>query len=95
MPERVEVRCYAGGRGEETPRSVLLEGRELPVWVERGWVEQPAVLSGTERRRVFQVRCQTGAACAWLKNRTPAGRSPPGPARSSDGAGSGHRPGAR
>jgi hypothetical protein len=60
MPDRVEVRCYAGGRGEETPRSVLLEGRELPVWVERGWVEQPAVLSGIERRRVFQVRLPDG-----------------------------------
>jgi hypothetical protein len=60
MPERVEVRCYAGGRGEETPRSVLLEGRELPVWVERGWVEQPAALSGIERRRVFQVRLPDG-----------------------------------
>jgi hypothetical protein len=60
MPDRVEVRCYAGGRGEETPRSVLLEGRELPVWVERGWVEQPAALSGTERRRVFQVRLPDG-----------------------------------
>jgi len=36
MADRVEVRCYAGARGEETPRSVLLEGRELPVWVERG-----------------------------------------------------------
>jgi hypothetical protein len=60
MPSRVEVRCYAGGRGEETPRSVLLEGRELLVWVERGWVEQPAALSGTERRRVFQVRLADG-----------------------------------
>jgi hypothetical protein len=60
MPERVEVRCYAGGRGEETPRSALLEGRELPVWVERGWVEQPGALSGIERRRVFQVRLADG-----------------------------------
>jgi len=60
MADRVEVRCYAGARGEETPRSVLLEGRELPVWVERGWDEQPAALSGTERRRVFQVRLPDG-----------------------------------
>jgi hypothetical protein len=63
MPDRVEVRCYAGGRGEETPRSVLLDGRELPVRVERGWVEQPAALSGTERRQVFQVRLSDGRRC--------------------------------
>jgi hypothetical protein len=60
MPDRVEVRCYAGGRGEETPRSVLLEGHELPVWVEHGWIEQPAALSDTERRRVVQVRLPGG-----------------------------------
>jgi hypothetical protein len=60
MPDRVGVRCYVGGRGEETPPSVLLEGRELPVWFERGWVEQAAALSGTERRRVFQVRLADG-----------------------------------
>jgi hypothetical protein len=29
--ELVEVRCYAGGRGEETPRAVLLGGREVTV----------------------------------------------------------------
>jgi hypothetical protein len=60
MPDRVEVRCYAGGRGEETPRSVLLEGHDLTVWVERGWVEQPLAAIGTERRRVFQVRLPDG-----------------------------------
>jgi hypothetical protein len=60
MPDRVEVRCYAGGRGEESPRAVVLGGREVLVWVERGWVEQPAALSGTERRRVFQVRLADG-----------------------------------
>jgi hypothetical protein len=60
MPDRAEVRCYAGGRGEEAPRAVLLEGREQPVWVERGWVEQPLAASGIERRRVFQVRLADG-----------------------------------
>jgi hypothetical protein len=60
MPDRVDVRCYVGGRGEEIPRSVLLGGRELPVWVERGWVEQPFAAAGTERRRVFQVRLPDG-----------------------------------
>lgn len=39
---------------------MLLGGRELLVWVERGWVEQPATLRGTQRRRVFQVRLSDG-----------------------------------
>ena len=82
MPDQVEVRCYAGGRGEETPRSVLLDGRERSVWVERGWVEQPAALSGTERRLVFQVRLPDGRR-ARLAQEPDGGwtltRSEPGP----------------
>ena len=58
--DRVEVRCYAGGRGEETPRAVLLGGRELTVRVERGWVEEPVGSGGAARRRVFQVRLEDG-----------------------------------
>ena len=41
MPERVEVGCYAGGRGDETPRVVLLGGREVTLRVERRWIEEP------------------------------------------------------
>ena len=51
-----EVRCYAGGRGDETPRAVLLGGREVGVWVERSWIEEPVGASSTVRRRMFQVR---------------------------------------
>jgi hypothetical protein len=58
--DRVEVRCYAGGRGEETPRAVLLAGRELTVRVECGWVEEPVGSGGAARRRVFQVRLEDG-----------------------------------
>ncbi|HZD00025.1 MAG TPA: hypothetical protein VFA46_07480 [Actinomycetes bacterium] len=63
MPDRVEVHCYAGGRGEETPRAVLLGEREVTVRVERGWVEQPVGSGGAARRRVFQVRLEDGRHC--------------------------------
>ncbi|HZD68047.1 MAG TPA: hypothetical protein VFA45_03725 [Actinomycetes bacterium] len=68
MPDRVEVRCYAGGRGEETPRAVLLGGREVPVHVERAWVEEPVASGGVARRRVFQVRLQDGRRCRLAQN---------------------------
>jgi hypothetical protein len=61
--ELVEVCCYAGGRGEETPRAVLLGGREVTVGVERGWIEEPVGSSGTARRRLFQVRLEDGRRC--------------------------------
>jgi hypothetical protein len=56
----VEVRCYAGGRADETPRAVLLGGREVIVRVERSWIEEPVGSSGTARRRLFQVRLEDG-----------------------------------
>jgi hypothetical protein len=52
----LEVRCYAGGRGDETPRAVLLGGREVTVRVERSWIEEPVGSSGIARRRMFQVQ---------------------------------------
>ena len=60
MPDRVEVGCYAGGRGEETPRVVMLGGREVTLRVERRWIEEPVGSSGGERRRIFQVRLEDG-----------------------------------
>jgi hypothetical protein len=59
----VEVRCYAGSRGDETPRALLLGGREVSVRVERSWVEEPIGSSGTARRRMFQVRLEDGRRC--------------------------------
>jgi hypothetical protein len=61
--DRVEVRCYAGGRGEETPRAVLLGGREVTVRMEQSWIEEPVGWGGTARRRVFQVRLEDGRRC--------------------------------
>jgi hypothetical protein len=63
MADRVEVRCYAGGRGEETPRAVVLGGVEVAVRVERGWVEEPVGSGGAARRRVFLVGLDDGRRC--------------------------------
>jgi hypothetical protein len=59
----VEVRCYAGGRGDETPTAVMLGGREVPIRVERSWVEEPVGSRGTARRRRFEVRLGDGRRC--------------------------------
>jgi hypothetical protein len=78
----VEVRCYAGGRDDETPRAVLLGGREVTVRVERSWMEEPAGSSGTARRRLFQVRLEDDRHCrlaqepngSWTLAHTASGR---------------------
>jgi hypothetical protein len=78
----LEVRCYAGGRGDETPRAVLLGGREVTVRVERGWIEEPVGSSGTARRRMFQVQLEDGRRCrlaqepdgSWTLAHTESGR---------------------
>jgi hypothetical protein len=49
VPDRVEVGCYAGGRGDKTPRVVLLGGREVRLRV--------------ERRRMVQVQLEDGRRC--------------------------------
>ena len=63
VPDRVEVGCYAGGCGDETPRVVLLGGREVRLRVERRWIEEPVGSSGGERRRMFQVQLEDGRRC--------------------------------
>ena len=63
MRDPVQVRCYAGGRGDETPRAVLLRGREVTVGVERSWLEEPVGAGGIARRRVFQIRLEDGRRC--------------------------------
>jgi hypothetical protein len=78
----VEVRCYAGGQGDEIPRAVLLGGREVTVGVERSWIEEPVGSSGTARRRIFQVRLEDGRRCrlaeepdgSWTLAHTASGR---------------------
>jgi hypothetical protein len=63
VPDRVEVGCYAGGRGDETPRVVLLGGHEVMLRVERRWIEESVGSTGGERRRMFQVRLEDGRRC--------------------------------
>jgi hypothetical protein len=63
VPERVEVGCYAGGRGDETPRVVLFGEREVTLRVERRWLEEPVGSTGGERRRMFQVQLEDGRRC--------------------------------
>ncbi len=63
MPDRVEVGCYAGGRGDETPRVVLLGERQVTLRVERRWIEEPVGSGGSERRRMFQVQLEDGRRC--------------------------------
>jgi MFS family permease len=53
----LEVRSYAGSRGDEAPRSVLLAGAEEPVEVERSWREERA---GT-RLLCFRLRLPDGS----------------------------------
>jgi hypothetical protein len=63
VPDRVEVGCYAGGRGDETLRVVLLGGHEVMLRVERRWIEEPVGSTGGERRRMFQIRLEDGRRC--------------------------------
>ena len=63
VADLVQVHGYAGGRGDETPRALLLGGREVTVRVERSWVEEPVGSTGSARRRMFQVRLEDGRRC--------------------------------
>lgn len=59
----VEVRCYAGFKGEERPVSFVLEGRALQVLeVERTWYEEDRAAPGAPRRACFRVRADDGRA---------------------------------
>lgn len=54
----VRVVCYAGARGDETPRRVFLGGRWRELRVEGQWCEEGA--AGEGRRRGFRVRLVGG-----------------------------------
>jgi MFS family permease len=57
IPEPVEVRTYAGSRGDETPREVEIRGESLPVEeVERAWHED----RDGRRLRCFRLRLRGG-----------------------------------
>ena len=57
VPEPIEVRSYAGSRGDETPREVVLRGTTLAVeLVERAWHED----RDGRRLRCFRLRLVGG-----------------------------------
>jgi MFS family permease len=57
IPEPVEVRSYAGGRGDEVPRQVIIGGRALDVErVERSWHED----RNGEQLLCFRLRLADG-----------------------------------
>ena len=76
MHDRVEVGCYAGGRGDETPRVVLLGGREVTVQVSaagsRSRSDRAAahVAAGSSRSN-----WRMAAAAAWRSSRMVRGHS--------------------
>ncbi len=56
MPEdRIEVTAYAGYRGDETPRQMVVAGRRIDiVKVVDRWVEEDGATG--KRRRCFKVK---------------------------------------
>lgn len=59
----VEVRCYAGFKGEERPLSIVLEGRTLEVLeVERSWREEDRSAPEPRLKDCFLVRADDGDA---------------------------------
>ncbi len=57
VPEPIEVRCYAGAKGEEVPREVVFEGLTLNVEeVEQSWHED----RNGKRLQVFRLRLSGG-----------------------------------
>lgn len=57
-PERIEVHAYAGARGDETPRAVIVHGEAVSVEkVERSWQEDRA----GERLLVFRLLLEDGS----------------------------------
>lgn len=66
----VEVRCYAGYKGDERPVSFVLSGRALEVLeVERGWYEEDASAAGEPQRKAcFRVRAGDDRAYVLRRN---------------------------
>src|SRR5205823_6664589 len=69
-PQFVEVRFYAGGRGDEVPRSIAFAGEEDRIEVVRSITEER---NGVRRRR-FQVRTTQGERLELVAEDEPAAR---------------------
>ncbi len=51
---------------------MLLDRREVALWVERCWVEEPAGSGGTARRRMHQILLEDGRRCRLAQGQTAA-----------------------
>ena len=58
LDRSVRVECYAGSRGEETPRRLLLGAHRAELTVLNRWISEAA--EGGSRRRWFRVRLERG-----------------------------------
>jgi hypothetical protein len=57
--EKIEVLAYSGYRGEETPRTILLDWKRIEVvQILRQWIEERS--DNRETRRFYQIRGKDG-----------------------------------
>jgi hypothetical protein len=57
--KRIEVASYSGGKGEESPRSFVLDGEKIEVLsLVRTWIEES--YENRKRKRFFMVRGSDG-----------------------------------
>jgi hypothetical protein len=69
-PRRIEVDCYAGGRADERPRRVIIDGREHIIARLLGSsVEE----SAATRDRTLRFRVETDEGRVLVIRRDPAG----------------------
>jgi MFS family permease len=59
-PRWVDLRFYAGGKGDEVPRSIVVGGDEEPVEVKGSWEEELAHAGNSSRRRRFRLQATDG-----------------------------------
>jgi hypothetical protein len=57
--EKIEMTAYSGSRGEEVPRSFVLDGEKVEVFeIPERWIEEE--LKGKGRKRFFRVKGSDG-----------------------------------
>ena len=68
--EPVEVECYSGGRSDERPRSVTIEGRRhLVARLLSESLEEPDTQAGhRERKRCYRVQTEEGLVLELVRN---------------------------
>jgi hypothetical protein len=57
--KKIEVASYSGGKGEESPRSFVLDGERIEILsLVRMWIEESS--ESRRRKRLFTVRGSDG-----------------------------------